>query len=333
MDKNPLLGVSPAMRHALYRLLLVVLLIPSLTACVATRQMADPSFDPPVPDPAYPKGIGPLVLIDEAHNNFHTADGRYQPFRRLLEKDGYVVRPLTVEHTNESLKEAYILVISNPLADKDLKKWELPAVSSFDRREIAAIEKWVSEGGSLLLIADHMPFPGAASDLAAAFGVLFSNGFAGMRGFESGDLIFRASDGTLGAHAITQGRNSTENVDSVMTFTGQAFRAEVNVSPLLILPPGTELLMPVTSWEFSKKTPRLPATGMLQGAVLRHGEGRVAVFGEAAMFTTQVVVRGEERLREFGMNVPEARANVQFLLNVMHWLSGMLPESPPLPTQ
>jgi len=295
--------------------------------------MADPSFDPPVPDPAYPNGVGPLVLIDEAHNNFHTANGRYLPFRRLLERDGYVVQPLTVEHTKESLKEAYILVIANALADKDLKKWELPASSSFDSREIAAIEEWVSEGGSLLLIADHMPFPGAASDLAAAFGILFSNGFAGVRRDESGILVFRASDGTLGVHPITHGRNSTEYVDTVMTFTGQAFRAEVDVSPLLILPPGTELLMPITAWEFSKKTPRLPATGMLQGAVLRHGEGRVAVFGEAAMFTSQVVVRGEERLHEMGMNVPEARANVQFLLNVMHWLSGMLREPPPLPTQ
>jgi len=27
-----------------------------------------------------------------------------------------------------------------------------------------------------------------------------------------------------------------------------------------------------------------------------------------------------------GMNMPEARENPQFLLNVMHWLAGLLPD-------
>jgi hypothetical protein len=32
-----------------------------------------------------------------------------------------------------------------------------------------------------------------------------------------------------------------------------------------------------------------------------------------------------------GMNHPLAKHNPQFVLNVMHWLSGMLDESPPHP--
>ena len=36
-----------------------------------------------------------------------------------------------------------------------------------------AVRDWVKGGGSLLLIADHMPFPGAAGTLASAFGVRF----------------------------------------------------------------------------------------------------------------------------------------------------------------
>jgi len=52
------------------------------------------------------------------------------------------------------------------------------------------------------------------------------------------------------------------------------------------------------------------------------GRGRVAVFGEAAMFTAQV--SGPER-RPMGMNTPTAAQNPQFLLNVMHWLAGLLP--------
>lgn len=290
------------------------------------RQMPDPEFRPEVERPAYPAGQGPLVLIDEAHHNFHTADGRYSAFRRLLEADGFRVRPLAQPASAEALAEAGVLVIANPLAEENLRRWKLPTPSAFSAAEIAAIEQWVAAGGSLLLIADHMPFPGAAADLAAAFGVYFGNGFA--RVGEEGKIVFERAAGTLADHPVTRGRSPDEAVEEVVTFTGQAFRAEVEVSPLLVLPPGSELLLPVRAWRFSERTPRLAASGLLQGAALEHGGGRLAVFGEAAMFTAQVVMRGEERLATMGMNLPEAAGNRQFLLNLAHWLSR-LPEPPP----
>jgi hypothetical protein len=36
--------------------------------------------------------------------------------------------------------------------------------------EMKLIKKWVKKGGSLFLIADHMPMAGAASELASVFG-------------------------------------------------------------------------------------------------------------------------------------------------------------------
>ena len=81
------------------------------------------------------------------------------------------------------------------------------------------------------------------------------------------------------------------------------------------------LLMPEVAWQFSRLTPSLSASQMLQGAVLRVGKGRVAVFGEAAMFSAQVA--GPNRI-PMGMNDQSAPQNAQFLLNVMHWLSGLL---------
>lgn len=50
------------------------------------------------------------------------------------------------------------------------------------------------------------------------------------------------------------------------------------------------------------------------------GAGRVAAFGEAAMFLAQVGSYGEP----MGMNDPEADRNYQFVLNVVRWLSGLL---------
>jgi hypothetical protein len=55
--------------------------------------------------------------------------------------------------------------------------------------------------------------------------------------------------------------------------------------------------------------------------VMKVGKGRVAIFGEAAMFSAQL--GGPQKL-PMGMNAPVAKQNPQFLLNVMHWLSGLL---------
>jgi hypothetical protein len=67
-------------------------------------------------------------------------------------------------------------------------------VRTFAEAEIAVVEHWVSEGGSLLLIADHMPLAGHAESLAAAFGVRFHNGFA-YDATKSPQTTFRRSDG------------------------------------------------------------------------------------------------------------------------------------------
>ncbi len=79
--------------------------------------MGDTNFNPEVASPAFTFDQGPIVLIDEAHFNYHTADGRYKPFAELLRRDGYVVRRLTSPFTAESLEEGQILVISNALSE------------------------------------------------------------------------------------------------------------------------------------------------------------------------------------------------------------------------
>jgi hypothetical protein len=178
----------------------------------------------------------------------------------------------------------------------------------------------VREGGSLLLIADHMPWGGAAERLAAAFGVLFSDGFA-LSETGGGLNTFEAGSGLNTDAAVVTGQGAGDMVSRVMTFTGQAFRLRegVKATPVLRLGDEMVLLMPTEAWRFSQSTPRLSASGMLQGAILEHGAGRVAVFGEAAMFSAQISNNGAA----MGMNHPEAKDNARFALNVLHWLSGL----------
>ncbi len=302
---------------------LALILAQACATASGPGQSADLDFRPPIASPVFDVGAGPLVLVDEAHHNFHTAQGRYRPFAELLRRDGYVVRPSTETFTERSLAGAQILVISNALNVDDAEEWVLPNPPAFTRAEVATIGAWVERGGSLMLIADHMPFPGAAAELAESFGLLFVNGYALADSGRRGRITFTRAEGTLGDHPVTNGRSASERIDAVTTFTGQAFRPRpgAQVEEILIMGEDVDVLLPTRASTFSETTPRVPADGWLQGAVLRHGVGRVAVFGEAAMFSAQV--SGQQRF-PMGMNDPDAGQNFQFLLNVVHWLSGEL---------
>jgi hypothetical protein len=105
-------------------------------------------------------------------------------------------------------------------------------------------------------------------------------------------------------------------VDSIRTFTGQAFRAP-KARPLLVFPAGYVQLMPGKAWQFTPQTRRVPVAGWLQGAVQEVGRGRAAFFGEAAMFSAQLA--GAEG-RPMGMNSPGAGQNHRLTLNLLHWL-------------
>jgi uncharacterized protein (DUF2249 family) len=301
-------------------MLSVAILLSFPVSSAKAQQIADTSFKPPIPSPAYPSGSGPLVLLDEAHFNFHTAAGRYQSFAELLRRDGYDVKASLSQFSGSSLRSGQILVIANALAERNRTDWSLPTPSAFSDEEIESVRDWVKGGGSLLLIADHMPFPGAAEKLASAFGVRFSNGYA-IDEKVQGPMIFRLSDGSLKDHQITRGRTDTEKVDSVATFTGSAFRVDGDAQPLLVLGPSVVSIITSVAGEITTETPRTPVRGWYQGAVMHFGKGRVAVFGEAAMFSAQLA--GPNRA-PMGMNAPIAAQNAQFLLNVMHWLSGKL---------
>lgn len=274
------------------------------------QQQGDPNFKPEIEAPAFSEGEGPVVLIDENHHNFHTAEGRYRPFARLLRRDGYKIKALESPITMKTLEAADILVISNALAKSTVDNWKLPTPSAFTDQEIQTLQTWVQKGGSLLLIADHMPYPGAVEELALSFGIMMGNGFA-FTADSSGHMQFRKTDGSLQQHPITEGRNESEIVDFVTSFTGQAFRVQSDVAaePLMVLGKNTILLLPTEAWKFSEQTPRIRAADMFQGATLHVGDGRVAVFGEAAMFTAQLA--GSEQ-RPMGMNHPEASQNAQF---------------------
>ena len=281
------------------------------------QQAADTTFIPAIKNVTFGEGKKPIVLIDEADNNYHTMTGRYQAFAKVLESDGFIVKRNTAVFTFDSLKNVDILVVSNALNEKNLDNWDLPNYSAFTRDEIETIYNWIKAGGSLLLIADHMPFPAAAYDLAAIFGFQFNNGFAVDTTSQS-RTIFKKSDNTLLKHPILDGTCANEKIDSVRTFTGQAFLAPPNAKPILIHNKNTISYMPAKAGQFDENTPLISGEKWCQGATLEFHKGRIAVFGEAAMFTAQY---NKKSKTWFGFKASGAEQNEQFLLNTVRWLS------------
>lgn len=276
------------------RLLLSVAVVLASSAFVGAQQIADTTFHPLIERPAYPNRIGPVVLFDEGHFNFHTSTGRYLAFARLLDRDGYRVEPLKELFSAQALRAGTVLVIANALnGENERNEWKPPHLPAFNPPEVVAVHGWVSGGGALLLITDHSPFDAAVSDLAKAFGVQLLD--RATLGTDAGRTrVFQKSDGSLAAHPLTRG------IDQVATFGGSWFDAGSSGQPLLFLQAGR---------------PRA-----VQGAVMLYGKGKLAIFGEAAMFSAQLAGPAKVAM---GMNAPIAKQNSQFLLNVMHWLSGI----------
>lgn len=294
----------------------IVLIIPNW---LFAQYIADTSYNPIIQNPEYELGEGPIVFIDEGHYNFHTKNGRYKPFSNFLERDGYNVIAYKGIFKKDELAKGKILVISNAL-NENVEDWVIPNPSAFTKSEIDEVRQWVIGGGNLFLIADHMPMANAAKSLAKTFGFEFTNGFV-FDTLTSGPAFFNLNDETLVESIITIGRDSTESVNEVASFTGQAFKIPDDATSILTFSKNYVNFLPDTSWVFDENTIKFNVEGWSQGAYKKFGKGKIVVFGEAAMFTAQLA--GPEN-RKGGMNSEVAPENHQLLLNIIHWLDGKL---------
>ena len=291
------------------------------------QQVPDREFKPLALKPRFESGAGPVVAIDQAHHNFHTVAGRYSAFAAVLRSDGYRITVSAQAFEEEALAGVDLLVIANALAEQNARKWSLPTPSAFKGEEIDALVKWIEDGGRLLLIADHMPFPGSAGDLGKRLGIDdWSNGFAGLNDGEAGNvklgnLRFQIGPG-LELKNLRLGKPFREKeIKWVESFTGSAFRTGPEWLPVLKLPSGARSLEPKQAWKFSPTTKVVNVAGWNQGAVRKLGKGRIAAFGEAAMFTAQNSGSG----RGFGLNSESSPHNQDFLRQVVAWLVDEIP--------
>ena len=307
-------------------------------------QDADASFRPRVETPAFVTPINserfttfsarwPRIAIDEGHANVHTADGRYQPFARLMERDGFRVVSNGGRITPEALRNIDIFVTANALGYRGMAQMLADRVGfgrlvrfdvdAFDDDEIARLAGWVTQGGRALIVADHAPAANASQRLAAAFGVAMTTWWAEDSAHSDGGnpatLVFSRENGLLGEHAILRGRNAAEQITRVMTFTGQALKPGPNSEVLLRLS-ATAREYP---FRVSREQQGRSAAGLAQAVAVRFGAGRVVVMGDAAALTAQRIETPGAAPYLMGMN-RLGTDNQQFTLNIARWLMGVL---------
>ena len=309
--------------------------IVGLVWSLVPAQDADASFRPRVVEPSFSGRPRPRLAIDQGHSNFHTAGGRYSPFVRLMERDGFRVTASEGRITAEALRGVGVFVTANALGYKGmaqqlanvlgLERIVRFEVDAFGAGEIATLTSWVSNGGSALVVADHAPAADASRRLAATFGVEMTAWWVedeqntDRESHNPATLVFSRENGLLPDHPILNGRNEAERVSRIMTFTGQGLRVPSNAVALLPFAPSAREY----PFRFSREAQSRSAFGLAQAIAVEFGKGRVVVMGEAAALTAQRIESSGAAPYLMGMNRP-GTDNQQFALNIAHWLMRLI---------
>lgn len=286
---------------------------------------AGPDFTGRVDPPTW-RADGPPVLLDDAHWNYGTGRSRLVSLAQLLAADGYLVLPGANAARAETLVDAKVAVIVNPLGVPGVLRRAADAVRlgnlpMFDddallSQEIETTAQWVENGGSLLLAVDEAPFARGSVGLAARLGVTLRGRAVVDVGHSEGPspswLTFSRENGLIGEHPIVDGIAGLPPVNFVVAFTGQALEAgDGAVSLLRLSPSATEVARPG-----DPPTTGHPVGGLAMAVAFERGRGRVVVIGDSHVITNDAQAGGGAT----GLEWPSTN-NTRFVRAVFAWLS------------
>ena len=165
-------------------------------------------------------------------------------------------------------------------------------------------------------------FPPITKSVFLPFGFEFFDSYV-MYHPKKGTIDFDRKNKSLANNSITNGTYKTERIQHIRTFTGQGFKIPKDATSILNLDASQTVYLTDTMWVFNDDVETFSANGLSQGAYLSYGQGKIAVFGEAAMFSAQLA---GPKQRKVGMNSTEANENYKLALNIIRWLDGKLGE-------
>ncbi|MGE0813695.1 MAG: hypothetical protein AB7O28_13275 [Vicinamibacterales bacterium] len=282
-------------------------------------------YEAAIPAPTW-ASEGPAVLIDNAHWNGGTGDGRLTAFAGLLAADGYRVLPGGNATRAETLADARVGVVVNPLGVVGtVRRWGAAVGAgdwpSFDddgllSQEIETTAQWVENGGSLLLAVDPAPYARGARGLAERLGVRLHDRLVVDVGHSDGPepsrLLFSRENGLIGAHRILDGWPGAPPVNRVVVFGGLAMEPPADGTILLRLSPSAAEV----AHAGAPPTAGRRVAGLALAVALERGRGRVVVLGDTELLT----IERQSGVRPTGLSWPDTN-NERFVRYVMRWLS------------
>lgn len=316
------------MKRAFLTMLLLGVIVVALIGWLRSVQQADTTYAPRVNTRTWPDG-GPLVAIDDAHWNAHTAARGFAPFVKLLAADGYVVAGRGNAATPAVFGNAKVVVIGNALgfrgAVQELGQMvrvglDALAADALTDGEADQLETWVREGGSLLLVAEQAPASRAVRSLAERFAVTMHDATVVDPEHSERDdpttIVFTREGRTLAVHPITGTTGRADAIGRVVTFGGQALDGPPHATKLLIFS-GTAYETGTTN---AGPEDRRAVPGLAQALAIYHGRGKIVVLGDADVITSRL--RSTAGLNDrIGLQWPNSD-NELFARRIMAWLSG-----------
>jgi hypothetical protein len=290
---------------------------------------------------------GITMLLDINYRNGGTSENLLQPtVGRSVRSMGFTVLEKEGAFDQESLQDVDIVLIAGAVApeherddpstltsdeiqEQNARANSLPAVSAFTESEIDALRNWVEGGGALMIMVDHMPWPGGVSELANTFGAQLSNGsvidsskLTGVSISEIpnlGRIHFRRANGTLQEHAISNGFGDGQRVEDVLAWEGSAIRLPENAESILTLGPTYISLLPEVYGEYSESAPTESVAGWSQLGVLSFGRGRVAISADWGIVASEEPIPFGRPQTALPVE-PQEIQNAQLFANTLKWL-------------
>ncbi|NRF91013.1 Ig-like domain-containing protein [Paenibacillus frigoriresistens] len=281
--------------------------------------------------------LGKTILIDASKQNENTTKdaGTYKDnfklFTTMMRQQGYTVAENTETITDDVLKNVSVMYISHP-------------ASAYSSAEIAAISKFVGQGGSLYL-AEKSNYGGSNQNLNAILSGAGSSLMVNNDGIfdETSDGKFwgtpLSSNFSVRAHPKPVSNNLTDFVSTIEYYSGSSLAkndgtgkkvALTNTDSITILVRGNE-----STFQDSTQIKADTATYNVHTSNGKSGPALTDVTGGSAIPLVASEVVGNGRIVVSGMNIfndkqmdqtYNPKGNDPFALNVVNWLSHLEPK-------
>jgi len=241
-----------------------------------------------------------LILIDAAHRNKYTDEGKIDDFIMYSTKRGFKCIKLTSSFTKTNLKKADLVLITDP-------------INSYSGSEISALAEFVSTGGALILASEADYYN--AGNPQALNAIL--KGVGSILRFNDDEILDEESCGGLPFIVVIKNFPTSKIPDKVSAIVARSScsiihkeNRELNLEDeVIFFANGNSTTKNIDADEMNDALIYTSGTNIPIVVGEEIGKGKIAVFGSSAMFSYMYYNESKEQQTPL------------FNLSVMEWLT------------